>query len=114
MIKAYWVPEVEETQVTKTRKVFLASHYQWPGVLAQGDTIEEAVRLWHENRQDRENDLSIHDVPFPDSGRAVWSNIAMQCYRHNGMTHVLALLCNECVPPPGGFVVPDWNGDQDA
>lgn len=89
MIKAYWLPLVLKQEVSKNEFVYLASHRQWPGVLAQGFTIDEAVARWHENRQDRENDMDIHDVPFPESTRAVWCDHPVICYRYDTMTHVL-------------------------
>jgi len=33
--------------------VWVAFHHNWPGVLAQAETREEAERIWQENLADR-------------------------------------------------------------
>lgn len=36
--------------------VWVAFHHNWPGVLAQAETREEAERIWQENLADRLQD----------------------------------------------------------
>ena len=83
----YWTPTIEKADPPMLnagigRRLYFASHLDWPGVDAQGYAIHEALQIWHKNRRDREKDMIADGLtlPVPSQGGAVWMNTPCMGY----------------------------------
>ena len=60
-----WYPHVEQELLSDGRCVFVASHRDFPGVLAQADTEADARSIFEANVQDRIADMASLNLKIP-------------------------------------------------
>lgn len=82
-IQQGYAPKLERQLAAPGEFVWLASSHLFPGVLAQGDTAEEAEANWQINVADRLKDMMEDGLPIPPCNKFVLTAVAQDIKFHS-------------------------------
>ncbi|MCH8275712.1 MAG: hypothetical protein IH851_13085 [Armatimonadetes bacterium] len=83
-VRHEWWPQTEEEQLSAGGTVWVARHPELIGVVAQGETEQEAIERFQENAADLESELKASGLPLPTPTRLSFELVVESTHMDSG------------------------------